>query len=75
MKVISSSNICIIRRYFKLKIWRTKNIFVLIFIVLLAATGIFLFTERKSADDNCFVSYVADVKKQKLQQYCKDDQQ
>jgi uncharacterized protein YigE (DUF2233 family) len=42
-------------------------------IVLLSMTGVFLFAKKYNQDDNCFISYTVNTKKQEIKLYWKDD--
>jgi uncharacterized protein YigE (DUF2233 family) len=50
-----------------------KKIAILSLIILVTAAGVFVFTKKDHADDNQFVSYTVDPKKQDLQLFWKDE--
>jgi uncharacterized protein YigE (DUF2233 family) len=52
---------------------KQNRILILITIVFFATAGILAFAKNNQTDDNRFVSYIADTKKQDVQLYWKDD--
>lgn len=49
------------------------QIVISIFVIVLVVTGVFLLAKKKSIKEEDFISYVADVRKQELKFYRKDD--
>jgi uncharacterized protein YigE (DUF2233 family) len=52
---------------------KRKNIFIVIFIILLLGSTLFLFRKKDAIDDNRFISYIVNPTKQNLQFYWKND--
>lgn len=52
---------------------KRKRIFIFVGILFLAAAGIFAFDKKNTPDDNRFISYTVDTKKQNVELFWKDD--
>ena len=52
---------------------KRNSILILTTILFIATAGIFAFTKKAQIDDDRFISYIVDSKKQDIQLYWKDD--